>query len=137
DLKFRGHVAHDFPEKFRLRFRKRKATPERIGVQAVVERRARNGRGNRIDCFDLGEMSQKIEIRNLAVVFHAKGLELEFTCLAFFKRVRSINQNAPGIILPDVIETTVQVFDVNRWFEILHQKERRPKKNHATMLATP
>ena len=87
--------------------------PKRVRVQAIVERRPRNSRGNRIDCFDLGEVSQEIEVRNFAIVLHAKALQIQFTCFAFFKRVRPINQNASGIILPDVIETAIQVFNVN------------------------
>ncbi len=59
-FKFGRNIAHHFSEKFRLRFRKRKAAPERVGVQTVVERCARYGRRNRINRFDLGEVSQKI-----------------------------------------------------------------------------
>ena len=66
-------------------------------------------------------MSQKIQIRNLAIIFHLKALEIEFTCLAFFKRMRPIDQIAPRIVLSDIIETAVQVFDVDRRFKILHQ----------------
>ena len=79
-------------------------------------------------------MPQKIQIGHFTIVFDPESLKIEFAGFAFLKRVGAINEITAWVILPDVIETTVQVFHVNRRLEILHQQKGRPEENHMTMV---
>ena len=79
-------------------------------------------------------MSEEIEVRDLAIVLDPKSLELKPRCLAFFERVRTINQIVPRIVATDVIETTIQMLDINFRLKISNEQKRRPEKDD-TMLS--
>ena len=79
-------------------------------------------------------MPKEIQIGDFAIVFDAKTVEMEFARLAFFEWVRAVNQVAAWIILPDVIEATVQMCDINCRFEVLDEQERCSEENHAACL---
>src|ERR1700747_3266558 len=75
-------------------------------------------------------MAEEIEIGHFAVVLDPETFELEPGGFAFFEWMRPINQIAFWIIPAEIIQTTIQVLNVNFGRQISNQQKRRTEENH-------
>ena len=89
---------------------------------------------NRINGFDRPEVTKKIQLGRFPIVVDLETFQIKLLRLVRFRRVWPVNEIAFGsVMMAQIIETTIQAFDVDFRRQIVDQQERRSKKNHPAM----
>src|SRR2546423_13605959 len=82
-------------------------------------------------------MPKKIKFGRFAVIFDSKAGQIQSARFLGFDRVRSIDQVAAWIISANIIETTIEMFDVRLGLEIVNEEIRRSEKKNAPLPFRP